>query len=127
MATITVTVERNLAGRLADMLPTLVDRAVREQVFQSEADVKVNVQKYDVIDTGNLLGSVKGRPTGHAQGEATVSAQSEQGYPYPRAQNYGWHDRGGNYHPGRPFFSEAETKAAEEFPQRVARAIEGAG
>lgn len=98
--------------------PREVDQIVREQIKVTEGDVKTNIVKYNAIDTSNMINSVDSHPTGHAQGEVTVSAQSEQGYPYPTAVNFGYERVDGVRVPGRPFFSEAIIKAEDEFPER---------
>lgn len=106
---------------LASALPAAVNRGIRKQIFVTEGDVKVNVQTYDVIDTGNLLGSIRAEMLDRTTGMVSVSAESEQGFPYPWIQNYG-----GRYIAPRPFFSDAEAKARDEFPGRMKREIDAA-
>lgn len=117
MVRVFVSIEKNELPRLAAAMPSVFDRAARKQVLVSEGDVKGNIVKYDAIDTGNMLGSVRG-DTGAM--EVSVSAESEGGYPYPTAVNYG------TIHvPPRPFFTEAENKARQEFLGRVKTEVEG--
>lgn len=122
MPDITVVVVKNRFPSIAAQLPEIVDRAVRKQVKVSEGNIKVNIAvKYGAVDTGAMLGSTQGKLTGHGQGEVSVSAESEQGYPYPAAVNYG------TVHMSpRPFFSDEVAKARGEFPRRMAAEIEAA-
>lgn len=118
MGTIKVTLEKNIFGDLARQFPAAVNRGMRKQVLVSERDVVTNIQRYDLIDTGNMMGSVKGDTEAM---EVSVNAESEKGYPYPWIQNYG-----GRKIPRKPFFSEAVRKAEDEFPGRVRREIDRA-
>lgn len=121
VARIEFEVRRNNFGPLAAMLPTIINRVIREQVFISEGDVKTNIIQYNAVDTGNMLNSTKGEMLSPTEGLVSVSAQSGQGYPYPVAVNFG------TVHVSpRPFFSDAETTAQQEFPRRMVAAIDGA-
>lgn len=118
MASIIADLKFNHLPLLDSQFRQRVNRGVRKQVFVTEGDVKVSVVKYDVIDTGNLLGSVRGEMTGELSGMVSVSAESGDGYPYPWIQNYG------SVHiPPRPFFSDPEAKAESEFEPRVRREV----
>lgn len=118
MGTIKVTLEKNIFGDLARQFPAAVNRGMRKQVLVSERDVVQNVVLYDVIDVGNLKGSVKGDTEAM---EVSVNAESKKGFPYPWIQNYG-----GRKIRARPFFSDAVRKAEDEFPGRVKREIDRA-
>lgn len=76
--------------------------------------VRAEVRAMRVIDTGRLLASVEWRATpsggGHSNGVVSVGARSPRGFPYPVAQHEGWTDRGGGWHPGRPFMRVAVEK-----------------
>lgn len=96
-------------------------KVVRTQVLATHRDVQTGIQKYGLIDTGLMLNSVRSTMTGPHSGEVSDSAQSGEGFPYPAAQNFGT-----RYIPASPFFSEAVTKAEQEFPPRVSAAIKGA-
>jgi len=100
-------VRSNLCKRTAARVPDAVHNLVRAQVLQTEDDVTVNVVKYDVIDTGNLLGLTKGEMTGQGQGEVVNNAE------YAAYQNFGT-----RFIAGRPFFSDAIDVARQEFPKR---------
>jgi hypothetical protein len=121
MAGIEVTIVNNNLGPLAALLPRLINTAIRKQLAVTEADIKTGIVRYDAIDTGNMLGSTRTEMTGTTSGQVSVSAESEQGYPYPRAVNYGTVKMA-----PRPFFSEAEIKAKAEFAGRMNREINGA-
>lgn len=116
-----VTVRENNIPKITAALDQALNRVVREQVFATQRDVQANIQKYGLIDTGMMLNSVQGTMTGQHSGEVTDSAQSGDGFPYPAAQNFGT-----RYIPASPFFSEAVTKAEQEFPPRVSAAVKGA-
>lgn len=121
MTRIEFEVRRNEFGSLAGMLPSIVTRAIRKQVLVSEGDVRQFIQQYDAIDTGNMLGSVKGEMVSANEGIVSVSAESGDGYPYPKAVNYG------TIHVApRPFFTDAENLARQEFGPLVKREIEAA-
>lgn len=111
--TVRMVVRANRCKAVAARFPREVDALVRAQLLQSEADVKENVVKYDVIDTGNLLNSVAGRSTGQARGEVVSGAE------YSAYQNFGT-----RFISGRPFFSDAIETARKEFPERF-RELEG--
>jgi len=110
---VTADVTFNKLPAIARRFPTEVNRRIRQQVFTTEGDVKTNIVAYDAIDTGNMLGSTRGEMTGQFAGQVSVSAESEDGYPYPQLVN-----SGGVYVPPRPFFDEALDKARGEFPRR---------
>lgn len=114
-------VQRNEFGPLANMLPSIINRVIREQVMITEGDVKTNIVQYDAVDTGNMLNSTKGEMLSQREGLVSVSAQSEDGYPYPVAVNFGTVKVS-----PRPFFTDAEEVARQEFPRRMADAIDGA-
>ena len=105
--TVRMVVRANNCERVAARFPAEVDRLVRAQLLQTEADVKENVVTYDVIDTGNLLNRVTSQATGEAQGEVRSEAE------YSAYQNFGTRFIG-----GRPFFSDAIEVARDEFPAR---------
>lgn len=109
----------NHLSQLAGGLQGAVNRGIRKQVMVTEGDVKVNIVKYSYVDTGNALGSVRGQMTGQMEGLVSVSAESEQGFPYPTVGNYG-----SVHQAPRPFFTEAEMKAEREFAGRVRREVE---
>ena len=115
MANLTVDVPRNVSGKLAAELPRLIRDAIRKQVFVTEGDVKLNIRKYDYIDTGATLNSVRGEMTGAQEGMVSVGTE------YAVYGNYGT-----RYQAARPFLTEAEIKAREEFGPRVRAEIEGA-
>lgn len=121
MVAIQMDVKFNHAGPAAAAFRQLINRGVRKQVMVTEADVKTNIVKYGYVDTGNALGSTRGEMTGETEGQVSVSAESEQGFPYPVVGNYG-----SVHQAPRPFFSEAVAKAEQEFGPRVRREIEGA-
>lgn len=102
-----IVVKTNICKSVAARFPQEVDRIVRAQLLQTEADVKEAVVEYDVIDLGNLLGMVGSTPTGQAQGEVYSAAE------YSAYQNFGTRFIG-----GRPFFSEPIETARTEFPER---------
>lgn len=114
-------VQRNEFGSLAEMLPSIITRAIRKQVLVSAGDVKQFIIQYDAVDTGNMLGSVNGQMVSATEGVVSVSAESGDGYPYPRAVNSGT-----IYVPPRPFFDDAESLARQEFGPLVKREIEAA-
>ena len=121
MVALSFDVQRNEFGPLANMLPSIINRVIREQVMVSEGNVKTNIVQYDAVDTGNMLNSTKGEMLGQREGLVSVSAQSEDGYPYPAAVNFG------TVHVSpRPYFSDEEEVARDEFPRRMADAIDGA-
>ena len=121
MARVDVQVLRNEFPTIAAEMDAIINRAIRKQVLVSEGDVKENIVRYDAIDTGNMLGSKRGEMTGQKTGLVSVSAESEQGYPYPAAVNYGTRRMA-----ARPFWTEAEVKAEQEFPARMRRELEAA-
>ncbi len=82
-------------------------------MLESEGDVKINIRAYDYIDTGATLNSVKGEMLSENVGQVSVGTE------YAVYGNYGT-----RYQAARPFFTEAEVKAAGTFPARMARAIE---
>ncbi len=102
-----VIVRSNKCPQVMRRFPAEVDRIVRAQLLQSESDAKENVVKYDVIDTGNLLGSIFSQSTGQAQGMVASPAE------YSAYQNFGT-----RYITGRPYFSDMVETARQEFPQR---------
>lgn len=119
MASARVIIRSNLCPLVAARFPDAVNKIVREQVFDSEGRVKVNVVSMGVVDTRMLLNSVAGEMTGQFSGEVTVSAQSGQGYPYPAAQNFGT-----VFISPRPFFTDETHRAETVFPARF-KALEG--
>ena len=121
MARVDIQVLRNEFPTIAAEMDAIINRAIRKQVLVSEGDVKENIVRYDAIDTGNMLGSTRGEMTGQKTGLVSVSAESEQGYPYPAAVNYGTRRMA-----ARPFWTEAEVKAEQEFPGRMRRELEAA-
>lgn len=100
-------------GRVARQFPDEVRTIIREQVLESEGNVKINIVKYDAIDTGAMFGSVKGEMTGDLEGEVSVNAQSDDGFPYPIVV-----DKGGAHVAGRPFFSDEAERARQTFPDK---------
>lgn len=121
MTRIDFEVQRNEFGSLAAMLPSIVTRAIRKQVLVSEGDVKQFIVMYSAIDTGNMLGSTKGEMVSPNEGMVSVSAESEKGFPYPVAV-----DKGTVHMAPRPFFTEAEQQAKQEFPALMRRELEAA-
>lgn len=121
MPSVDLDVIRNEFPNMLAQFDSIVNRAIRKQIFVTEGDVKTNIVKYDAIDTGNMLGSVKAEMQGQDTGIVSVSAQSGDGYPYPVAVNFGT-----VYVSPRPFFTEAETKAETEFPGRMRSEFEAA-
>lgn len=121
MASIDVEILRNEFPTIAAQFHAIVNRALRKQMFVSVTDVKINIVKYNYIDTGNALGSVNGKMLSDNEAMVSVSAESKDGYPYPWIGNYGGRNR-----PPRPFFTEAEMKAEREFPERMRREFEAA-
>lgn len=120
MADLTCTVGRNaFASFGTGALQVAAGRGVRTTAQHFTDDVKLNIQKYDLIDTGNMLGSAAWRPTGPTSAESGVSAESKEGYPYPSIQN-----SGGAHIPATHFWDEAAIKAEREFPRNVKREIE---
>jgi hypothetical protein len=118
MASIRAVMRHNELPRIDASFPDRVNRGIRKQVLISEGDAKVNIVKYDAIDTGNMLGSVRGEMTGFQSGQVTVSAESGKGYPYPAAVNFG------TIHMApRPFWSDMEAKAESEFADTVRREV----
>jgi hypothetical protein len=113
MPRVTVEIRNNKLPRLGANFKREVNRRVREQVMQSESDTKVNIVRYGAVDTGTMLGSARGEMTGETEGMVSVNAESEDGYPYPQAVNFGT-----RFMPGRPFFSEMVETARAEFPRR---------
>ena len=103
----------NKFGAIGAGFDQKVNAAIRTQIYATQRDTQTNIQKYGLIDTGTMLNSVTPQMTGQFSGEVKVSAQSDEGYPYPAAQNYGT-----RYIPASPFFSEAVTKAEGDFPKR---------
>lgn len=108
-----VTISFNKLPAIARQFPAETNRRIRQQVFQTEGDVKTGIVSHDAIDTGNMLGSTRGEMTGQFEGLVSVSAESEDGFPYPQLIN-----SGGVYVAPRPFFDEALDKARGEFPRR---------
>lgn len=121
MVALSFDVQRNECGHLANLLPTLINRVIREQVNVSVDDVATNIVKYNAVDTGLMLNSAQGEMLNAREGLVSVSAQSGDGYPYPVAVNYGTVKMS-----PRPFFTDAENTARDEFPRRMADAIDGA-
>lgn len=121
MPSIDMDVIRNEFPNLLAQFDAIEERAIRKQVFVTTADVKDNIVRYDYVDTGNALGSVDGRMIDDHTGEVSVSAESDEGFPYPVVGNYGSVDQS-----PRPFFSDAEAKAETEFPDRMRREFEAA-
>ena len=114
-------VQRNEFGPLAKRLGSIIESVIREQIKITEGDVKTNMSQYNYWDTGTASGSTKGEMINPREGMVSVNAQSKEGYPYPTAGNYG------TVHMApRPFFSDAEATARDEFPRRMASAIDGA-
>jgi hypothetical protein len=107
MASVKVIIKHNKLPQLAARFPREVNRIVREQVMQTESDVKVNIRKYGAVDTGNMLNSTQGRMEGEHDGVVSVGAD------YAVHVNYGT-----RYISGRPFFSDATERARQEFPER---------
>lgn len=113
MAGATVRIKSNLCASVAARFPSAINKVVREQVLESEGRVKINIVSYGAVDTGMMLGSVKGEMTDQFAGEVTVSAESGDGFPYPAAVNYG------TVHMSpRPFFSDEVHRAETAFPAR---------
>lgn len=110
---VTAEVAFNKLPAIARRFPSEVNRRIRQQVFTTEGDVKTNIVAYDAVDSGNMLGSTRGEMTGQLAGQVSVSAESEDGYPYPQIVN-----SGGVFVPPRPFFDEALDKARDEFSRR---------
>lgn len=104
---VTVEVLFDKLDDFARLFPRETQQIIREQVMQSEADVKTNIVKYDYVDTGATLNSTQGRMTGEFAGEVSVGTE------YAMYGNYGT-----RHQPARPFFSDAADKARREFPQR---------
>ena len=115
-----VIVVKNMSKRVAQQLPGEIDRIIRAQALQSVDDTMTNIVKYDAIDTGNMLNSVRDHEAGHLAREVVVSAQAEGGAPYPAFVNYGT-----RFMPARPFFSDMIAVAEKEFPDRFI-GLEGA-
>lgn len=109
---VTVTKKSRLT-QIGRQFPDEANRVVREAVMDVERDVVVNIVKYGAVDTGTMLGSVRGEMTGQAEGMVSVNAESEEGYPYPVAVNYGT-----RYVPARPFFTDAVEQERQRFPER---------
>jgi hypothetical protein len=114
-------VQRNEFGPLAKRLALIIESVIREQIKVTEGDVKDNMSQYNYWKTGNASNNTKGEMVNPREGMVSVNAQSEDGYPYPVAGNFGT-----VYMAPRPFFSDAEAVAREEFPRRMANAIDGA-
>lgn len=117
--TIEFDVLRNEFPSLLAQFDGIVNRAIRKQILVTEADLKTNIVRYDAIDTGNMLNSTRGEMVSAAEGLVSVSAESEDGYPYPWIVNYG-----GVHVAPRPYWSDAEAKAEDEYPGRMRREFE---
>jgi hypothetical protein len=107
MAGVSVKIIKNRCPQVAARFPRETSQIVREQVLESEARVKTNVVSMDVIDTGNLLGSVQGEMTGEFSGLVSVGAE------YAIFQ-----DKGTRYISPRPFFTDETHRAEGTFPDR---------
>lgn len=106
--------------KVFDHLPGLGARArafcsrqVRTQGLTTETDIKVNITTFDLIDTNAMRETTASTMTGEFEAEVGPSAQSDEGYPYPVAQNYGTATI-----PATGFADLAAEKARREFPQR---------
>ena len=110
---ITTQVVYNKLSRIRAQFPREVNQIVREQILVTEGDIKINIQKYDYIDTGATLNSVASQMTGEFSGEVTVGTE------YAVFGNYGT-----RFQPARPFASDAAVTAESEFPERF-RELEG--
>lgn len=121
MTRIEFDVQRNEFGSLAAMLPEIRTRAIRKQVLVSTGDVKQFIVQYGAVDTGNMLGSTTGEMVSANEGIVSVSAESGDGFPYPRLVN-----SGGVHVSPRPFFDDAVALAKQEFGTLMRREIEAA-
>lgn len=115
MPTLDFQVKRNVSGALAQALDAAVNKAIRTQIEVTRNDVKANIVAMDYIDTGATLNSVQAEMIGPTEGKVSVGTE------YAVFGNFGT-----RYQAPRPFFTQAETKAAEEFPKRMKAAVEGA-
>jgi hypothetical protein len=95
-------------------LRPIIAREVRAQGLATEADMKANIVGAGRVDTGAMLGSTTSQMTGPMTAEVGPSAESEDGYPYPVAQEYGT-VRGIS---GAYFATHAGEQAATDFPNR---------
>lgn len=120
MVNLGVTIRKNNAGKLASLFDQIVSRATEKEAQQMATDVRHNIEKYGLIDTGRMLGSVKASGSGGGW-SVSVEAKSDEGFGYPALHNFG-----GRYVPAKPFFTEAVVKAEEDYPKSMKSAIEGA-
>lgn len=116
-------VRKNRVGVLGRLFPGAVEKAVKTQTVITARRVEHNIIAVRAVDTGRMLGSVRARITGKI-GTVTVEAKSDRGFPYPIAQENGWHDRSGRYHAGRYFVRKAMIESEPEFKATMRKEIE---
>lgn len=99
--------------QLARRFPVATSKRIRAEVLATEAGVKQNIVTADLIESGNMLNTTKGEMTGQFEGQVSVPAESEDGFPYPIVQ-----DRGSVHVPATGFFSKEVDKSRTRFPRR---------
>jgi hypothetical protein len=117
-----VEIVNNRAGILAQLFPRRIDAGVERQAIKTQKRVKANIVAKGLVRTGRMLASVHVKASGRTA-YVTVEAKSKKGFPYPLAQENGWHDRGGGYHPGNHFVRDAAISAEHEYPVTMRDAI----
>jgi hypothetical protein len=108
-------VAMNKLPRLAQLFPRSVHKRIVDEILETKQGVEDNIRKYDLIDTGRMLGSVTAQMQSWFEGNVDVTAVSDAGFPYPAAQNYGT-----RFIPASPFFSDEVREAEKRFPKRFA-------
>lgn len=100
--------------KIAAALRPRAEAIVAKTAHDIEAGAKANVQAHNLIDTGNLLNSIRARRTGVAQWVVAVGA------------DYGiYHEMGTRFLPARPFLSPAAERAKPTFDASMRALLRG--
>jgi len=84
-----------------------------------EVTSRGNEYVVDTRNTGKLYNSIKARFAGDKSVELAANARNSRGQPYAGHIEYGFHDRGGNFIPARPFLRPALYAVSEASKGRV--------
>lgn len=84
-----VTVLRNDFAKLAANLTRIAEEETQAAGELVEEQWKANIRAADLIETGAYLDSVAAAKVGNAAWVVSTDAVSDDGYPYPVAQEYG--------------------------------------
>lgn len=103
-STVTIRVKRNDMRRLADELAGDAARIVAKTAFDIEALTKQNIAAHELIDTSNLINSVRATPETPTRWRVNVGAF------------YGiYHELGTRFLPARPFLFPAARARQQPF------------